>query len=137
MFFVRLSSYWLHNVDHDHNNNDNDHHDQVNGLPLPLVALLPLHLQHPPHPQQHGRVTGRPRGGDDHHEDQDEYDDDGANEHDDDGVNNDDDNGVNNNDDDGDNQGGDAGLPNPPSCLLCLLPRFSLHHCSHHCRHHH
>ena len=35
---------------------------KVNGFPLPLAALLPLHLQHPPHPQQHGRVTGRTGG---------------------------------------------------------------------------
>ena len=42
------------NNHHDHKNHDNNHHDQVNGLPLSLVALLPLHLQHPPHHQQHG-----------------------------------------------------------------------------------
>ena len=38
------------------------HHHQVNSFPLPLAALLSLHLQHPPHPQQHGRVTGRTGG---------------------------------------------------------------------------
>ena len=110
MFFVRLSSYWLHNVDHDHNNNDNDHHDQVNGLPLPLVALLPLHLQHPPHHQQHGWVLGCP-GGDlvyDHNHDIDDHD-----------------------------AGEDAGLPDHLPRILCLLPRFPLHHCHDHCRHHH
>ena len=94
---------------------------QVNGFPLPLVALLPVHLQHPPHPQQHGRVTGRPRGGHHHHH---EY-----NDHDDDGVNED--------DDDGDNQGGDAGLPDPPSGRHRLLSRVPLNHRSHHCRNHH
>ena len=33
---------------------------QVDGVPLPLAPLLPLHLQHPPHRQQHARVPGRP-----------------------------------------------------------------------------
>ena len=50
--------------DADYHHNDADHNDdhQVNGFPLPLAALLPMHLQHPPHPQQHGRVTGRTGG---------------------------------------------------------------------------
>ena len=49
---------------HHHQHHHQNHHHQVNGFPLPLVALLPLYLQHPPHPQQHGRVTGRTGGSD-------------------------------------------------------------------------
>ena len=36
---------------------------QVDGVPLPLAPLLLVHLQHPPHRQQHAWVSGRPWGG--------------------------------------------------------------------------
>ena len=69
--------------DADYHHNDDR---QVNGFPLPLVALLPLHLQHPPHPQQHGRVTGRtggPHDGADYDGSgvEDDVDDDGVDDH--------------------------------------------------------
>ena len=35
---------------------------QVDGVPLPLAPLLLVHLQHPPHRQQHARVSWRPWG---------------------------------------------------------------------------
>ena len=35
---------------------------QVDGVPLPLASLLLVHLQHPPHSQQHARVSWRPWG---------------------------------------------------------------------------
>ena len=57
-----LGIYHDHPPPHHHQNPHSKHHHQVNGFPLPLVALLPLYLQHPPHPQQHGRVTGRTGG---------------------------------------------------------------------------
>ena len=96
---------------------------QVDDVPLPLAPLLLVHLQHPPHRQQHARVSWRPWG---------DVDEDeswptstsclvlckwGSN--------------------DPKTPGRVTWLPGSPPNLLCLLPRVPLHHRPHHCRHHH
>ena len=96
---------------------------QVDDVPLPLAPLLLVHLQHPPHRQQHARVSWRPWG---------DVDEDeswptstsclvlckwGSN--------------------DPKTPGRVTWLPGSPPNLLRLLPRVPLHHRPHHCRHHH
>ena len=62
MIFLSLISPDIHARCHgDELHHDYDDH-QVDGVPLPLAPLLPLHFQHPPHRQQHARVPGRPWG---------------------------------------------------------------------------